>query len=130
MKKLSQYSTQVLLTFGWILLFSFIIIPCFNLGKKHKVVQSEDSRLKVVNNDLMLDDSIVLCHFVPVVGGEMDLGGINSFHKTMDPTGIYKYKRYSLHSFLIAEVPVSNFLWMYVMMNTLGDVNQETVLGC
>ena len=128
MKKSSQYSTQVLLTLGCILLFSFIIFPCFSLGKKQKDVQSEDSRLKVVNYDLMLDDTIVLCHFVPVVGGEMDLGGINSFHKTMDTTGVYKYKRYSLHSFLIAEVPVSDFLWMYVMMNTLGDINQKTVL--
>lgn len=76
-----------------------------------------DEQLIVCNDELVFDDGVILCRFIPVEGGKMQK---NVSHDSIVHYNIVtddindNYGNYNVHSFLIGEIPVTNALFDYV----------------
>ena len=99
------------MTAGLFCFISMILAPIYSQKKDAELyfkgtkdIYLINKRLQTTNSDIVLDDSIVLCRFVPVVGGE------------------YVQKRNSekvhIKSFMMAEIPVTYIFYNYIIHNT------------
>lgn len=133
MKAINRYTSQILLLIGCFILLSFVLLPLLNLGNK-RVKGWHDGTLKVVNNDLVLDDTVVLCHFVPVVGGSIFMGYVDSLKwthhdSTSSTVNEFNYRNNYVHSFLIGEIPVTVHLCLAVESGKLPLHNRLSMLS-
>lgn len=116
----------ILLIIGCTLAYFSIVRPLSTKSKQKEETSLIDCRLKICNNDLLLDDSILLCRFIPVVGGEIIMGSsaIINMNYRQDTTYnniCYDYQKKYIHSFLIAEIPVTKKLYEYIINNNPPD---------
>lgn len=111
---------NVVLVGGMILLGLFWLIPFIHVQEKEDASNKEkaylelqrDTHLSYVDNCLLLDDSIVLYKFVPVVGGDM---GFYRWNVETNTRGTRTVKEWHhVNSFLIGETPVTRALIEYV----------------
>lgn len=126
MKKIFD-STKALLVIGILIFASFFLLPCFNLQEVVDAAEPTSNRLKIVNDCLILDDTVLMCRFVPVVGGVILSGNRDSTNITSDTVNdrieILHMKNKYVHSFIIGEIPVSRRLWAFVEHGLVPENN-------
>jgi len=110
---------------GLFFFISMIIYPLISTKKttasSNKIKTIINKSLQVTNQAIFLDDTIELCRFVPVVGGDVQSCRTNYTPKLINDSIYYipnyDYKTIHLKSFLMTDIPVTHNLYNYVMSN-------------
>ncbi len=133
--KASEVKKEQLMRFLRWTLFGFLLLsgcllyfrPLADISSNnvHEINQNE-SKLKVQNNTLYLDDYSI-CRFIPVEGTSRMQLTVGQSNTKIRQNGLqedismpYITDFREIHSFLIAEIPVTDVLWSYVMADTIS----------
>lgn len=113
----------LLVAIGLVCFIFMMVSPIYSIKSENKGITKIDKRLSVTNQEIILNDSIVLCRFIPVVGGEIDLCHVDSNLRIVKGSDSaqyvsdYDYQHIHIKSFLMAEIPVTNELYRFIMYN-------------